>query len=253
MADEEQKLVAAEIPAGHHPLPSGFCFWYLDRKAAVANREGGASASYDQLLKRLGTFNSVEGFWSYYSHLVRPNELATNIDVMCFREGVSPLWEDKVNLEGGKWVLRLKKGMASRCWESVLLALIGDHFHLGEEICGLYVSTKYAEDVISVWNKNASDRQTTLRIRDVLKKILQVTNMPNIPLTFLCKPTFISARSRLTPTRPYRSPPTLPWSIRRTTKPSSRRSRPRREEAASPCSARAAVATISSHGRSELS
>jgi translation initiation factor 4E len=182
MADEEQKLVAVEIPAGHHPLPSGFCFWYLDRKAAVANREGGVSASYDQLLKRLGTFNSVEGFWSYYSHLVRPNKLATNIDVMCFREGVSPLWEDKVNLEGGKWVLRLKKGMASRCWESVLLALIGDHFHLGEEICGLYVSTKYAEDVISVWNKNASDRQTTLRIRDVLKKILQVTNMPRTPV-----------------------------------------------------------------------
>jgi len=52
----------------------------------------------------------VEDFWAYYNHLVRPNDLPTSIDYQLFREGVSPLWEDPVNKNGGKWVVRLKKG-----------------------------------------------------------------------------------------------------------------------------------------------
>lgn len=150
-----------------HPLQCGFSFWYLHRKA-----DTGAD-NYEQNIKKLATFNTVEAFWSCYSHLQRPGDLAS-IDYQCFREGIVPLWEDDANQEGGKWVIRLKKGMANRCWEDTLLALIGDHFHLGEEICGLVISTKYQEDTLSVWNRTSNNRTVILKIRDVLKKILRI-------------------------------------------------------------------------------
>lgn len=42
-----------------------------------------------------------------------------------FKEGIKPVWEDTANCKGGKWILRLKKGLSSRIWENLLLAMIG--------------------------------------------------------------------------------------------------------------------------------
>lgn len=33
--------------------------------------------------------------------------------------------QDEANKDGGKWIVRLRKGLASRCWENLLLALLG--------------------------------------------------------------------------------------------------------------------------------
>lgn len=37
-----------------------------------------------------------------------------------FRQGVRPVWEDAANINGGKWIVRLKKGLASRYWENLV-------------------------------------------------------------------------------------------------------------------------------------
>lgn len=71
-------------------------------------------------------------------------------------------------------MLRLKKGMASRVWEDCLLAVIGDAFHLGDEVCGVVLVTKNGEDVLSVWNRHAQSKEATSRIRDTLKRILDL-------------------------------------------------------------------------------
>ena len=61
----------------------------------------------------------------------RPGDLPPTYDYHLFREGILPAWEDPANANGGKWILRFKKGLASRMWEDTLLAVIGDHFGLG--------------------------------------------------------------------------------------------------------------------------
>jgi len=60
----------------------------------------------------------VEEFWSIYSHLHRPASLPNICDYHLFKEGVRPVWEDTPN--GGKWIVRLKKGLASRYWENLV-------------------------------------------------------------------------------------------------------------------------------------
>lgn len=44
-----------------------------------------------------------------------------------FRSGVSPLWEDKENVDGGCWVIKVKRndGKALRCWEELCLMVCG--------------------------------------------------------------------------------------------------------------------------------
>ena len=51
--------------------------------------------------------------------------------------------QDDANYSGGKWIIRLKKGLASRCWENLILAMLGEQFMVGEEICGAVISVRY--------------------------------------------------------------------------------------------------------------
>uniref|UniRef100_A0A8D0R5E1 Eukaryotic translation initiation factor 4E family member 2 n=1 Tax=Sus scrofa TaxID=9823 RepID=A0A8D0R5E1_PIG len=117
---------------------------------------------------------SVEQFWRFYSHMVRPGDLTGHSDFHLFKEGIKPMWEDDANKNGGKWIIRLRKGLASRCWENLILAMLGEQFMVGEEICGAVVSVRFQEDIISIWNKTASDQATTARIRDTLRRVLNL-------------------------------------------------------------------------------
>ena len=53
------------------------------------------------------------------------------------------LLQDDANKYGGKWIVRLRKGLASRCWENLVLAMLGEQFMVGEEICGAVVSIRF--------------------------------------------------------------------------------------------------------------
>jgi len=55
-----------------------------------------------------------------YSHLRKPHELPHVSDYHLFKQGVRPVWEDDTNINGGKWIVRLKKGLASRYWENLV-------------------------------------------------------------------------------------------------------------------------------------
>jgi len=90
--------------------------------------------------------------------------------------------QDEANQRGGKWIVRLRKGLASRCWENLVLAMLGEQFMVGGEICGAVVSIRYQEDIISVWNRTASDQNTTGRIRDTLRRVLNLP--PNTILEY---------------------------------------------------------------------
>eukprot|EP00128_Syssomonas_multiformis_P013684 Colp12_sorted_trinity150504_noHs@35921 len=92
-----------------------------------------------------------------------------------FVEGIKPLWEDPNNIKGGKWIIRLKKGLASRLWEDLLLAVIGGEFESqGEELCGVTCNVRFQEDILAVWNRTASDRDTTLQIKDTIRRVLSL-------------------------------------------------------------------------------
>mmetsp|Transcript_15089 Transcript_15089/g.21829 ORF Transcript_15089/g.21829 Transcript_15089/m.21829 type:complete len:261 (+) Transcript_15089:87-869(+) len=146
--------------------------------------ESKAAHTYENSIKNISTVVTVEDFWNIYNYLVRPNDLPTTTDYHFFRQGVKPTWEDSANVRGGKWIVRLRKGLASRYWEELLLALIGGQFQgIPEgEICGCVVSIRYSEDILGIWNKTANDRELTERLREAIKKILQLP--PHAPMEY---------------------------------------------------------------------
>lgn len=155
--------------AGEHPLQYNYTFWYSRRTPSRP-----ANTNYEQNIRQIGTVASVEQFWKFYSHLVRPGDLTGHSDFHLFKEGIKPMWEDEANRSGGKWIIRLRKGLASRFWENIILAMLGEQFMVGEEVCGVVVSIRFQEDILSIWNKTASDQVTTSRIRDTLRRVLNL-------------------------------------------------------------------------------
>lgn len=75
------------------------------------------------------------------------------------------MWEDPRNKNGGKWIIRLHKGICSRLWENLLMAIAGEEFDVGDEICGAVISIRAKEDILSLWNKTASNRLVNMKIR----------------------------------------------------------------------------------------
>ena len=125
----------------------------------------------------------VESFWSIWTHLTPPSALQPTTDYLLFHVGVrKPVWEDPLNISGGKWIIRLRKGIADRLWEDLVMAVIGDQFDectgRGDpdpperedglcypEICGCTISVRQNEDIISLWNRFEVDFRVREKIR----------------------------------------------------------------------------------------
>ena len=146
----------------------------------------------------------VEHFWRIYDHIVRPNDHKTTIDYHLFKNGIKPTWEDPNNENGGKWMVRLKKGLASLYWEELVLAIIGEQFDVGNEICGAVVSVRGGEDIISVWNKTAEDKESTDKIRDKMREVL---NLPSfVPMEYKKHHDSLNDKSSFRNTQVWRAP-----------------------------------------------
>ena len=144
-----------------------------------SNKGSVQANNYENNIHPIGTFSDSDEFWTIYSHLRRPNVLPVNSDIHLFRHGVKPVWEDTINAAGGKWIIRLKKGLINRLWEHLCLALITGELDPenaadGFEACGVVVSIRYQEDILSVWSRTATNENVKKALRDAIKKALNL-------------------------------------------------------------------------------
>ncbi|KAF8909327.1 eukaryotic translation initiation factor 4E class II [Gymnopilus junonius] len=184
-----------------HPLRNTWVFWFRQQRAP-----GNKVISYEEGIKKIAAFSSVESFWSLWTHLAPPSALQPTTDYLLFHSGIRrPVWEDPLNITGGKWIIRLKKGIADRFWEDLVMAVVGDQFddcrsaktnessrnkaslagaNKSEddndggsewpEICGCTISVRQSEDIVTLWNKVEADQKVREQIRDTLRKILNL-------------------------------------------------------------------------------
>jgi translation initiation factor 4E len=147
-------------PAAHQ-LRNSWVFWF---RPPISKANG--IIEYEKTLHPIATVETVEHFFKVYQHLKRPSTLPLVSDYHLFKKGIRPIWEDEENKNGGKWVVRLRKGVADRYWEDLLFAIIGDQFgEASEEVCGAVLSVRNGEDILSIWAR--ANGQRVLKIRYV--------------------------------------------------------------------------------------
>ncbi|KAI5289939.1 hypothetical protein KEM54_002840 [Ascosphaera aggregata] len=163
---------AAGTTVKDHPLKATWVVWYRPPTSKYSD--------YEKSTIALASISTVESFWAVYSHLKHPSQLPTVSDYHIFRKDIRPVWEDEANKKGGKWIVRLKKGVADRYWEELLLAIVGDQFgDAGDEICGAVLSVRSGEDVLSVWTRIDGGRNIRIR-SETMKRLLAFPPDTNI-------------------------------------------------------------------------
>jgi len=174
-ADNSRAVEEDGEPRGFsHALECDWTFWY-DKRPTQGKRMKGEQENYESNLRAIGTIGTVEDFWRYYNHLVKPSKLEFNSNYHFFKEGIKPMWEDAANAKGGKWVFTIRdKNIVDSCWENVVLGLVGETLDVDNEITGAVMSRRKAGDRIAVWNKSNTNEMAILGIGRKLKAFLGV-------------------------------------------------------------------------------
>jgi translation initiation factor 4E len=152
--------------------------WYMAR----TNKHSQNTSSYENYVNPVCTVDSVDSFVRIWSHIHRPSTLPASTDLHLFKEGIKPVWEDPNNEQGGRWVLRLQKGLADRLWEHLGIAIVSGLFednkatatNSDDLMCGVVIGVRYQEDVVSIWTRNSSDVDGNVRVKERFLNILQL-------------------------------------------------------------------------------
>ncbi|KAI3319333.1 translation initiation factor eIF 4e-like domain-containing protein [Xylariaceae sp. AK1471] len=134
-----------------HPLQNKWTLWFTKPSS-------GKGDNWNDLLKEVITFNSVEEFWGIYNNIAPVSELAMKSDYHLFKEGVRPEWEDPQNKHGGKWSYQFKDKRSidiNELWLQTMLAAIGETLEDEEdgEVMGVVVNVRKAFFRIGVWTR----------------------------------------------------------------------------------------------------
>jgi translation initiation factor 4E len=157
----------------HQPLNAKWTLWFDNPKLAPAGSD------WKENLKQCGSFDSVELFWRVFNNLKPASQLSMNSNYSVFRYGVEPSWEDKANVNGGKFVLTIpkkdsKNGKCDEWWLYTVLAVVGETMDVsGDEVNGAVVSIRKNQDRIALWLKG-SERDVCVQIAERWKKALNL-------------------------------------------------------------------------------
>ncbi|KAI9768736.1 MAG: eukaryotic translation initiation factor 4E [Geoglossum simile] len=134
-----------------HPLMHKWTLWFTKPPS-------GKTDNWNDLLKDVVTFDSVEEFWGIYNNITPTSELALKSDYHLFKEGVRPEWEDIQNKHGGKWAYQFKDKRSvpiDELWLHVMLAAIGETLENSDdgEVMGVVVNVRKGFYRIGLWTR----------------------------------------------------------------------------------------------------
>jgi len=153
------------ISRPQHKLQQCWTMWYSPKN----NKN-----SWTQNQHQVCSLATVEEFWHCYNQVKLASRLSAGHTYSVFKKGVVPDWEDKANVQGGRWMIYFDKnqrrGMLDDRWMEALLMVLGDH--LGSSVTGLQVCVRGLFDRIEVWLGTSSKMRSVAEIGRKLKKQL---------------------------------------------------------------------------------
>jgi len=191
-SDDEQNGVDGPTPIGvvpdisnltlKHPLQNRWSLWY-DNPGKRTN-----VASWGDHLKKVFEFDTVEDFWRIFNNIKSASNLPPGSNYHLFKDDIEPKWEDAANSKGGKWVVPIpntknRKELVDQAWLYAILGCIGESFESADEVCGIVVSMRKAQDRLSLWTKDWKNEHGVKNLGRQLKGMLELPD--NITIGYL--------------------------------------------------------------------
>jgi len=173
-----------------HKTQDKWSFWLIHTESHTQKKRSGRKGKidYQEALKKVYTFSTVEEFWRVYNNTPSIEEIMPNTDYMLFKEGIRPEWEDEQNKNGGKWVITFSvddkpdyKDL-EQIWIYLQLGLIGRVFD--DDIINLLNGAVYTvremHHRISIWVKDNMSLNKVKRIGNEFRRLCNITSKEKI-------------------------------------------------------------------------
>ncbi|KAL0407463.1 UNVERIFIED_CONTAM: Eukaryotic translation initiation factor 4E-1 [Sesamum latifolium] len=170
VATAPSKEIAPPPPA-RHPLEHAWTFWF-DNPSAKSKQ-----AAWGSSIRPIYTFSTVEDFWSVYNNIHHPSKLAVEQTFIVSKIKLSPNGKTlSVPMEGSGQLVFLGENLTLVGCIRYLLAMIGEQFDYGDEICGAVVNVRARQEKIALWTKNAANEAAQLSIGRQWKEFLDYSD-----------------------------------------------------------------------------
>lgn len=156
-----------------YPLENSWSFWFY--------KNSSKSNNWSENLIHLTNIDSVEDFWSVYTHLKPAEYLSNGCDYAFFKKGIKPMWEDVSNLNGERWIISVPKSSSSNflnsLWLNALLSLIGSHYDNDVRfINGVVLSIRFRCNKLALWLNCQDNEVTKSKIMKRFKKEINLND-----------------------------------------------------------------------------
>ena len=127
---------------------------------------------------------TIKDFWSMYNNWDKIGGI-TSKHLFVMKDNITPMWEDKENINGGCWSFKVSEDLAEELFEDLSVYLVCNELcpTISSEIVGLSLCLKKNNNtVIKIWNKNSKNNSLKLINEFILKKwgmdIIYIAHMP---------------------------------------------------------------------------
>ena len=186
------QITSEPDPSIKTPIKEKFSFWYRISDDALINQQPGKTLDkkeYENQVKKIAEFDTIEDFWSIFQHLRKPDSCKPGIEFQMFKNPIMPMWEDENNKNGGKISIKLRKDYTTIIWEEMIFALIGGVLpkEIKDELNGIVVSSRKEFNVLQIWFRNYNSN-ITADIEQCIRDLLQIPNEVDLEIKQFFRP-----------------------------------------------------------------
>ena len=175
--------------AGDNELNDPWCMWYIPNITPDLSAKYGSWENANlKLTQNLHTITSVEDFWVCFKALPPATRLPKDENVLFFRKGVEPKWEDKAFKEkgGGRFICQFDPvGSADNFIERMLAITLGEQISVDTNTTSLVGGVRFVKkdnkrDVfvrVEVW---ITDKEKSAEVKDLLIKTAADCGVTNL-------------------------------------------------------------------------
>ena len=106
--------------------------------------------------RKIFDIKTVNDFWKFFNNINCIGGI-NNLHFFLMRDGITPIYEDQKNRNGGVWSMLTQPNKSYELWENIAVKMIGETLiNESMTITGLSINLKNGIPVIKIWNNDKS-------------------------------------------------------------------------------------------------
>lgn len=134
--------------------------------------------------RKIYQIETIQDFWKLYNNWNKIGGVNSK-HLFIMQDGVTPIWEDENNINGGCWSYKVNDSKSNEIWENLSMYLVTENLcKLKDQILGLSICLKKKNNsVIKIWNKDSSKNSLSLINDKILENwgldVIYIAHMPD--------------------------------------------------------------------------